>query len=317
MVRPRYLAQRLGSLLLVLFGVSLLTFAIIPLVPGSPARVRLGVQATDENVAALEKKLGLDRPLPVQYWDWLRGIVLHGDFGDSLINNKPITGEIARRLPATLMLAFAALLVGLLIALPAGVMSALRPGGVVDLTASLLSQIGVSIPDFWMAILLILLFAENLGWLPSNGFAPLREGVVDWLRHLVLPAVTAGIISGSIMTRFTRSAMLDVMHRDYVRTARAKGLTESTIILKHVLRNAAIPIVTIIGLQMATLFSAVVVVEIIFAWPGLGSLALQATLQRDYPVLQAAVLTTAAAFATVNLLTDLSYVLLDPSIDYA
>ncbi|UCH26025.1 MAG: ABC transporter permease [Trueperaceae bacterium] len=313
----RYLLQRLGSLLLVLFGVSILTFAIIPLIPGSPARVRLGVQATDETVAAVEKQLGLDRPLTTQYVDWLQGIVFRGDFGRSLINDKPISAEIARRLPATLVLAVAALLVGLLIALPAGIASALRPGGKLDLGVSVLSQIGVSIPDFWMGILLILVFAENLQWLPSSGFTSLNEDPADWLRHLILPAVTAGIISGSIMTRFTRSALLEVLHRDYVRTARAKGLTERVVVVKHVLRNAAISIATIIGLQLATLFSAVVVVEIIFSWPGLGSLALQSTLQRDYPVLQAAVLMSAMAFAVINLLTDLSYVLLDPSIDYA
>lgn len=313
----RYLLQRVGSLLLVLFGVSLLTFAIIPLIPGSPARVRLGVQATPESVAAVERQLGLDRPLPVQYFDWLGGILLRGDYGESLITGKSISGEVARRLPATLTLAFAALLFGLLIALPAGMISALKPGGRRDLSVSLLSQLGVSVPDFWMGILLILLFAENLDWLPSSGYAPISQGFVAWLSHLVLPAATVGIISGSIMARFIRSAMLEVLRNDYVRTARAKGLHEKTVLAKHVLRNAAISVVTIVGLQMATLFSAVVVVEIIFAWPGLGSMALNATLQRDYPLLQAAVLTAATAFVVINLLTDLSYVLLDPSVEYA
>jgi peptide/nickel transport system permease protein len=316
-VSSRYLLQRLGTLLLVLFGVSILTFSIIPLIPGDPARVRLGVQATPEAVATLRRQLGLDRPLPVQYWDWLTGIVLRGDFGRSLISGQPIAREIGRRLPATLTLAFAALVIGLLIALPSGILSALRPGSKTDLGVSIFSQIGVSIPDFWMGILLILVFAEHLQILPSSGYAPMQEGFGRWFRHIILPATTAGIISGSIMARFVRSAMLEVLHRDYVRTARAKGLEERTIIVKHVLRNAAISIVTIVGLQMATLFSAVVVVEIIFAWPGLGSLALASTLQRDYPVLQAAVLMAAVAFTVINLLTDLSYVLLDPSVDYA
>jgi peptide/nickel transport system permease protein len=313
----RYLLQRVGSLLLVLFGVSLLTFAIIPLIPGSPARVRLGVQATPAAVAAVERQLGLDRPLPEQYLDWLGGIVLRGDFGESLITGTPISGEVARRLPATLALAFAALLVGLLIALPSGIISALRPGGRRDLTVSLLSQVGVSVPDFWMGILMILLFAETLDWLPSSGYAPLSQGLLPWLSHILLPAATVGIISGSIMARFVRGAMLEVLRNDYVRTARAKGLRERVILVKHVLRNAAISVVTIVGLQMATLFSAVVVVEIIFAWPGIGSMALNATLQRDYPLLQAAVLSAAAAFVLINLLTDLSYVLLDPSVEYA
>lgn len=313
----RYLLQRLATLLLVLLGVSILTFLIIPLIPGDPARVRLGVQATPETVAALRQQLGLDRPLPVQYWDWLTGIVLRGDFGTSLLSGRQIGGEIARRLPATLTLALAGLIIGLLIALPAGIISALRPGSRTDLTVSIFSQVGVSIPDFWLGILLILVFAEYLQVLPSSGYAPLSQGVGTWLSHIVLPAITVGIISGSIMSRFVRSAMLEVLHRDYVRTARAKGLAERIIIVKHVLRNAAISIVTIIGLQVAALFSAVVVVEIIFAWPGLGSLALAATLQRDYPMLQATVLATAVVFTLVNLLTDLSYVLLDPSVEYA
>ena len=312
-----YLLQRLGTLLLVLFGVSLVTFAIMPLVPGSPARVRLGVQATDETVAQMEQQLGLDRPLPVHYWDWITGIVLRGDFGNSLITDTSITDEIARRLPATLMLAGVALLVGLLIALPSGIASALRPGSKRDLGVSMLSQVGVSIPDFWMGIMLILLFAETLQWLPSSGYVPLTEGFLPWLSHIILPAVTVGIISGSIMARFVRSALMEILGNDYVRTARAKGLREQIVVGKHALRNAAISIVTIVGLQMATLLSAVVVVEIIFAWPGLGSLALNATLQRDYPVLQAAVLMTAVAFTVINLLTDLSYVLLDPSVEYA
>jgi len=313
----RYLLQRLSTLLLVLFGVSIVTFAIIPLIPGDPARVRLGVQATEENVAAVRTQLGLDRPLPVQYWDWLSGIVMRGDFGNSLINDVPIAGEIERRVPATLTLALAALVIGLFIALPLGILSALKPGSGIDLFASVVSQLGVSVPDFWMGILLILVFAERLQWLPSSGFEPLSAGFGAWLSHLILPAFTAGIISGSIMARFVRSAMLEVLGNDYVRTARAKGVSERVVIRKHVLRNAAIAIATIVGLQMATLMSAVVVVEIIFAWPGLGSLALNATLQRDYPVLQAAVLMTAVAFAVINLLTDLSYVLLDPSVEYA
>ena len=313
----RYLLQRLGTLLLVLFGVSILTFAIMPLVPGSPARVRLGVQATPESVAALERQLGLDRPLPSQYWDWVTGIVTRGDFGLSLISNKAISEEVARRLPATLQLALVALLIGLVIALPAGIVAALKPGGKRDVFASIFSQFGVSVPDFWMGILLILLFAEVWNVLPSSGFEPLSEGFWPWLSHILLPALTAGLVSGAIMTRFVRSAMLEVLNQDYVRTARAKGLSERIVINKHALRNASISIVTIIGLQMATLLSAVVVVEIIFSWPGLGSLALNSTLQRDYPMLQASVLLFATTFAIINLLTDLSYVLLDPSVEYA
>jgi peptide/nickel transport system permease protein len=311
-----YLLRRLGSVLLVLFGVSLVTFAIIPLLPGSPARVTLGVQATPEAVAALERQMGLDRPLPVQYVSWVGGILTRGDFGTSLISRQPIAGEVARRAPATLTLALAALLVGLAIALPAGILAALKPGSPRDLGVSLFSQLGVSVPDFWMGILLILLFSETLGWLPSSGYRPLSDGLTPFLRHITLPALTAGIISGAIMTRFVRSALLEVLGQDYVRTAHAKGLPRRKVMRKHVLRNASISIVTIVGLQMATLLSAVVVVEIIFAWPGLGQLALTATLQRDYPALQAAVLLSAVAFTLINLLTDLSYTFLDPRVSY-
>jgi peptide/nickel transport system permease protein len=311
-----YLLRRLGSVLLVLFGVSLVTFAIIPLLPGSPARVTLGVQATPEAVAALERQMGLDRPLPVQYVSWVGGILTRGDFGTSLISRQPIAGEVARRAPATLTLALAALLVGLAIALPAGILAALKPGSPRDLGVSLFSQLGVSVPDFWMGILLILLFSETLGWLPSSGYRPLSDGLTPFLRHITLPALTAGIISGAIMTRFVRSALLEVLGQDYVRTAHAKGLPRRKVMRKHVLRNASISIVTIVGLQMATLLSAVVVVEIIFAWPGLGQLALTATLQRDYPALQAAVLLSAVAFTVINLLTDLSYTFLDPRVSY-
>ncbi|CAN5772813.1 ABC transporter permease [soil metagenome] len=311
-----YLLRRLGTLLLVLVGVSILTFAIIPLIPGSPARVMLGVQATPATVATLERQMGLDRPLPVQYLSWVSGIVTRGDFGTSLISRQPISREVARRLPATLNLAVVALLIGLAIALPAGFVSAMKPGSARDLGVSIMSQLGVSVPDFWMGILLILLFSETLGLLPSSGYRPLSEGFVPWARHIILPALTVGIISGSIMARFVRSALLEVLHQDYVRTAHAKGLPGAIVLRKHVLRNAAISIATIVGLQMATLLSAVVVVEIIFAWPGLGQLALTATLQRDYPALQAAVLLSAVAFAVVNLLTDLSYMFLDPRVAY-
>lgn len=311
-----YLLRRLGSVLLVLFGVSVATFAIIPLLPGSPARVMLGVQATPASIATLERQMGLDRPLTVQYLTWIGGIVSRGDFGNSLITRQPIAVEVRRRLPATLVLALTALLVGLTIALPAGILAALRPGSGRDLGVSLFSQLGVSVPDFWMGILLILLFSETLGWLPSSGYRPLSDGLGPFLRYITLPALTAGIISGAIMTRFVRSALLEVLGQDYVRTAHAKGLPSGKVMRKHVLRNASISIVTIIGLQMATLLSAVVVVEIIFAWPGLGQMALTATLQRDYPALQAAVLLSAVAFTVVNLLTDLSYTFLDPRVSY-
>jgi peptide/nickel transport system permease protein len=278
--------------------------------------VVLGVAASEENVEALRERLGLNEPIWRQYLTWLGGL-LRGDLGDSLVTGQPVTDQILQRLPATLTLAAAGLLVGLLIGLPAGLASALKPHSPLDLTASVLSQIGVSIPDFWLGILLILLFSLSLGWLPSQGYTPFSQDPVDWFWHLLLPALTVGIISGSIQTRFNRSAMLEVLHEDYIRTARAKGLAETFVIIKHALRNALIPIITILGLQLTALLSAVVVVEVVFSWPGLGRLTLDAVLDRDYPLLQGAVFTIATLLAFVNLGTDLLYAFIDPRIEYA
>lgn len=315
-MNTRYIIQRLLLALVVVLGVTFVVFLIIHLVPGDPARVILGTQANEENVAALQARLGLDRPFFVRYGDWLWN-VLHGDFGRSLVTRQEVAPQIAQRLPATLQLAAAALFVGMAIAFPAGIISALKPGSKTDIVASLFSQVGVSIPDFWLGVMLILLFSLTLGWLPSRGYTPLTEDPRDWLMHIILPATTLGVISGSIQTRFIRSAMLEVLNQDYIRTARAKGLREYAVVLSHALRNAMITIVTVIGLQITALLSAVVVVEVVFGWPGLGRLALNAVLDRDYPLLQGAVLTIAVLLTLVNLVTDLLYFFLDPRIEYA
>ncbi|GIV80622.1 MAG: peptide ABC transporter permease [Litorilinea sp.] len=315
-MNTRYLIQRLLLTVVVLLGVTFAVFLIIHLVPGDPARVILGVQANEENVAALRERLGLNRPFLVQYASWLWH-ALQGDLGRSLITGQAVLPQILQRLPATLQLAAAALFIGMLIGLPAGIVSALRPGSRLDVITSLFSQVGVSIPDFWLGILLVILFSLTLRWLPPSGYTPISVDFGDWLAHLVLPALTAGVISGSIQTRFVRSAMLEVLNEDYIRTARAKGLGERVVILRHGLRNALITIVTILGLQLTALFSAVVVVEVVFAWPGLGRLALDAVLDRDYPLLQGTVLTMAVVLALVNLAVDLIYFFLDPRIEYA
>ncbi len=311
-----YIFQRLVLALIVVLGVTIAVFSIIQLVPGDPARVVLGVQANDENVAALRERMGLNRPVVAQYVSWL-GDAVGGDFGDSLITGQPVTPQILRRLPATLELSLAALLVGMLISFPLGILSAVYRGSVFDLIASIISQIGVSIPDFWLGILLVLLFSLNLGWLPPSGYDPLKEGFANWIEHITMPALTAGLISGSIQTRFIRSAMIEVLHMNYIRTARAKGLMEWIVVSRHALRNALISIVTIMGLQMTALFSAIVTVEIVFAWPGLGRLALDAVLDRDYPLVQGTVLTFAVVIVAINLIVDLLYFFLDPRIEYA
>jgi peptide/nickel transport system permease protein len=312
----RYILQRLLSTIVVLVGVTFTVFLIIQLVPGDPARVILGTQANEQNVAALRERLGLNDPFFVQYGNWLLG-ALRGDFGKSLITGQEVTPQLLQRLVPTLELAGVSLLIGILIAFPAGIISAIRPGSIIDIFASIVSQIGVAIPDFWMSIMLILLFSLTLSWLPSRGYTPIGESFTGWLQHITLPAITLGIISGSIQTRFVRSAMLEVLNENYIRTGHAKGLAKRVVITGHALPNAMITIVTIVGLQITALLSAVVVVEVVFGWPGLGRLALEAVLDRDYPLLQATVLTMATMLTFVNFGVDMLYFLLDPRIEYA
>ena len=310
-----FLVRRLLTTLLVALGVTFVTFLIIQLVPGDPARIILGINADQAKVEELRHIMGLDRPLLVQYGDWLWSL-LHGDLGESYITGQSVMEAVLERLPRTLALAGAALSIALLIALPLGIISAMRPRSPMDYSAMVFSQVGVSIPDFWMGIMLILIFSLTLRWLPPSGYVALTENPVEWLRHLILPAITVGIISASVITRFVRSSMLETLHQDYVRTARSKGLGEPLIVGRHVLKNAFIPVITVIGLQLAALLGGVVIVEVIFAWPGVGRLALDAVQRRDYPMLQGAVLFIALSFAVINLIVDLLYAYLDPRIKY-
>jgi peptide/nickel transport system permease protein len=311
----RFLVRRLLTTLLVMLGVSFVVFMIIHIVPGDPVRVMLGLQADQAKVEEIRQLMGFDRPLVVQYVDWLWS-ALRGDLGQSFITGQGVTEAVIQRLPATLSLAMVALLIALVIALPAGIISAVYPRSVWDYSAMFFSQVGVSIPDFWMGIMFILVFSLALRWLPPSGYTSPGEDFWDWLSHLILPAMTVGLISASIMTRFVRSAMLETLHEDYVRTAHAKGLAERVTLMRHVLPNASIPIVTIVGLQMASLLGGVIIVEIIFAWPGLGRLAYDSVIRRDYPMVQGAVLLVALSFALINLLVDLLYAYLDPRVKY-
>jgi peptide/nickel transport system permease protein len=276
-------------------------------------RLALGTRYSDEAYQALRHRNGLDLPVVEQYFRWA-GRAVTGDLGVSFRSGEPVTSLIAARLPATLTLACAAILLALLIAVPLGTLSALRPRSVVDRIATVLSQIGISVPDFWMAIVLILVFAGTLGWLPSGGYVPLTEDPLGWIRRLVLPAFATGVVSGSVLTRFVRSSVLEALGQDHVRTAQAKGLPTRQVLEWHVLRNAMLPLVTVTGVQLAYLLSGVVVVEIVFSWPGLGQLALQAVQSRDYPVLQGAILLFALVFLVINLVVDLLYSRIDPRI---
>ena len=311
-----YVVRRVAQSLLALLGVSVVVFSLMHLVPGDPVRTALGTRFDQEAYEALRARAGLDRPVLVQYVQWLGG-VLTGDLGVSFRSGRSVSDVILARVPATALLAGASLLVALAIALPAGIISAIRQGKPVDYVATALSQIGVSIPDFWYGIMLILVFSLWLGWLPPSGYVSPLEDPTEFLRRVTMPAVTIGVVTGAILTRFTRSSVLESLNAEHVRLARAKGLPERRILREHVLRNAWIPIVTVTGLQLATLLGGIVVVEVVFAWPGLGRLALDAVVNRDYPVMQGAVLVIAAAFLVINLLVDLLYARLDPRISYS
>lgn len=310
-----FVIRRIGQMVIALFGVSIVVFALIHFVPGDPVRIALGTRFDPEIYNALRERAGLNEPILVQYGSWLLS-ALQGDLGVSFRSGQPVTGIVLQRLPATMTLAGAALAIALAVSLPLGIFSALRSGSRLDYVATTASQIGVSVPDFWAGIMYILLFSLTLSWLPPSGYTPISQDFWGWLSHLILPAVTVGLISGSILFRFVRSAVLEALNQDFVRTARAKGLSRMRVVRDHVLPNAWIPIVTVVGLQLGFLLGGVVVVEVIFAWPGLGRLALLAVQDRDFTVLQGTVLYIAFIFLLINLLVDIIYGWLDPRIRY-
>ena len=310
-----FVLRRIGQMVVALFGVSIVVFALIHFVPGDPVRIALGTRFDPEIYAALVERAGLNDPILVQYWNWLVAAI-QGDLGVSFRSGQPVSDIVVQRLPATITLAGAALFIALAVSLPLGILSALRSGSKLDYLATTASQVGVSVPDFWAGIMYILLFSLTLSWLPPSGYTPLSQDFWGWLSHLILPAFTVGLISGSILFRFVRSAVLEALNQDYVRTARAKGLSRTAVIRDHVLPNSWIPIVTVTGLQLGFILGGVVVVEVIFAWPGLGRLALLAVQDRDFTVLQGTVLYIAFVFLVINLLVDIIYGWLDPRIRY-
>lgn len=309
----RFLVRRVLYSLVVLLGVLVVVFALVHLVPGDPVRIALGTRYTPQAYEALRSASGLDRPIVVQFFSYL-GNALTGDLGVSFRNGDPVTVTLLDRLPATLSLGVAGVVIALAIAVPAGIYSALREGRVSDTVVRITSQFGVSVPDFWLGILLIALFATTLGWLPTSGYRPLFDDPAGWLRHIVLPGLTVGLVAGAIMTRYIRSAVLEVASAGYVRTARSKGLPPRVVTFRHTVRNAMIPILTITGIQLATILGGVIVVEVVFAWPGLGRLVFNAVAARDYPLIQGAVLLIAALFLLINLIVDALYAVADPRI---
>jgi ABC-type dipeptide/oligopeptide/nickel transport system permease component len=299
-----FLLRRLAQSLVVLLGVSFVVFAILYLT-GDPALVLLAPDASAEDVRNFREAMGFNDPFIVQYGRFLRG-ALQGDFGQSVRHGEPAFGLVLERMPATFELAGAALLLALCLAIPAGIVSALRRNTVLDYVATVVALFGQSLPTFWLGIMLILFFSVQFNLLPSSG-----RGTLE---HLVLPAVTLGLFTTARITRLTRSGMLEVLNQDYIRTARAKGVGDPPVVWKHALKNAAIPIVTIVGIELGTLLGGSVITETIFAWPGVGRLSVQAIYNRDYPVVQASVFLLATTFVLVNLFVDLIYTYLDPRI---
>ena len=298
----RFLAQRLSFTVIVLFTVSIVMFFALRLLPGGPLQAMLGESVSGEQIALMEERLGLDKPIPVQYALYMRNLV-QGDLGRSIKSGTPVSTEIADRLPKSLLLAFVSVSLASLLGVVIGVVSALKQGTVVDYLAMLFAVFGRSVPEFWLALVLILTFAVKLDWLPAGGYGGVR--------HLILPCLTLAAGGMALIARLTRSAMLDVMTTDYVRTARAKGLAERPVIYRHMLKNALIPVVTVIGLVAGFSLGGSVLVETVFAWPGMGRLIVEAIFNRDYPVVQGAVLVYALTFSLVTLFVDILYGFLD------
>lgn len=313
----RFLVRRLLLLVPVLMGVSVIVFLVLHLAPGDPAEIMLGAQATQEDRLRLRAELGLDEPLHVQYVRWL-GHVARGDLGRSLWMRRPVLGEVLVRLQATLILTGTALLLSSIGGVALGLLSATRPNSWLDRTSAVASLFGASMPVFWLGIVLMVIFSLTLGWLPASGmYAPYGGGdLLDLARHLVLPALTLAAASVTIVARLTRSAMLEVLGQDYIRTARAKGLVERRVVVRHALKNALVPIVTVIGVQAGYLLGGAVLTETVFAWPGVGTLMVQGILARDIPLVQGCVLVVALTFVLVNLTVDVLYAWLDPRIRY-
>ena len=311
-----YVLKRLLLTIPVLLGVSLLVFSVLHLAPGDPAVIMLGPEATKESIEKIHQALGLDRPLPVQYLTWMAKIA-RLDFGRSIVLNRAVFPEIWTRFKATAILTVASLTVSILLGVTAGIISAIRQNSIFDAVSMLCALAGVSMPVFFTGVVLIIIFAMNLNYFPSAGmYSPVRRDLYDLLHHLVLPAFTLGTASAAILARMTRSAMLETIRQDYIRTARSKGLAERTVIYVHALKNAAITIITVLGMQIGYLLGGAILTESVFSWPGVGLMMVRAIQARDYPMVQGGILFVAAVFVFVNLVVDIAYAFLDPRIRY-
>jgi len=310
-----YIARRLAATLLVMALVGVFIFLLLHIAPGDPAAVIAGDNATPQQIADIRHQLGLDLPVPVQFGRWVWQL-LHGNFGISIFSRAPVLTLIEQRLPATISLTLLTMCFAAVLAVGAGVLAAWRAGGLLDRGLMAFSALGFSVPVFVVGYLLIYVFAMQLGWLPVQGYAPLAAGIWPWLSHLLLPALALGMAYVALIARITRASMLEVLAEDYMRTARAKGASASSMLLHHALRNAGVPIVTVIGIGVALLISGVVITETVFNIPGLGRLTVDAITNRDYPIIQGVIVVFSGAYVLVNLAVDLVYTVIDPRIRY-
>lgn len=311
----QYILRRLVQMIFVLLLFSMVVFTVLRLVPGDPVAAQLGLEAGQEAYDQLRQEMGLDKPIYVQYMVWL-GEISRGDFGTSWRSHQTAISLIQRRFPATIWLTVASITIGLVISLPLGIISGVRPRSWLAHFATFFSLVGIALPSFWLGLMLLLLLAVSLRWLPPSGYISPLENPIMGLKFLAMPALTLGIGLAAPLTRFIRSGMLDVMSTDYIRTARAKGLVDRMVILRHALKNAMLSVVTIFGVLLGSLLGGSIITESVFNWPGIGTLLLQAIQQRDYGIVQGVVLFISLIFMIVNLLVDLTYALLDPRIHY-
>jgi peptide/nickel transport system permease protein len=312
----QYMLRRLVQMVPVLIIVTFFVFSLLHITPGDPAVTMLGEEATPENIAALRARMGLEDPLLVQYARWL-GNAVQGDLGRSIHSNQPVSEAIVERLPITIQLSVLSILIALIIGIPIGIISALRRNTALDASATTLALAGVALPNFFLAVILIYIFSVQLGVLPPIGYTAIWEDPVDNLRRMILPSITLGTALSAIIMRLTRSSLLEVLEQDYIRTARAKGLTDARMVRFHALKNALIPVVTIVGLQIGSLLGGTVITETIFGLPGIGRLIVDSIFRRDFPLVQGAILFVAVAFLVTNLIVDLLYAYLDPRIRYS
>ena len=308
-------ARRLAGMIVVMFIVATMVFFLTRLAPGDPAALMLGEQARDSDVAELRRIYGLDQPILVQYVLWLKEVV-GGNLGQSIFLQRPVLQALAERAEPTFFLALFSILIASAIGVPTGIVSAVWRGRRVDQAASAGAMLAASIPSFWLGLLFIQFFAVRLGWFPVAGYGPPGAGLAERLYHLVLPASVLGIVNSALITRFTRASMLDVLGEDYVRTARAKGLSEARVVLRHGLGNALVPIITVVGLTAALLIGGAIITETVFGLPGIGNLVVSAVLRRDYPVIQGALIVIAGIYVLINFAIDVIYTLVDPRVKY-